>query len=91
MRDRKTSEAAVKSAPRHIWWAVPFALFLIVRLFSGDPHYLLGGDQVTFLELGRAFPKHQLFGHQLYLLHPPLFGYSIGRSTSCYRCLPRVC
>lgn len=63
---------------RYAYWVVPFALFLVTRLFSADPYYLLGGDQCTYLELGRTFPKHQLFGHELYLLHPPLFGYAIG-------------
>src|SRR3954453_14598728 len=63
---------------RYSCWLIPFALFLVLRLFSGDPSYLLGGDQVTFLELGRTFPKHHLFNHELYLLHPPLFGYAIG-------------
>src|SRR6266436_87710 len=60
------------------YWVFPFTLFLILRLFSGDAYYLLGGDQCTFLELGRTFPRHQLFNHELYLLHPPLFGYAIG-------------
>jgi hypothetical protein len=63
---------------RHACWLIPFVLFLVVRLFSGDPYYLLGGDQCTFLELGRTFPRHQLFNHELYLIHPPLFGYTIG-------------
>src|SRR5207247_2471335 len=26
----------------------------------------------------RTFPKHQLFNHELYLIHSPLFGYAIG-------------
>jgi hypothetical protein len=63
---------------RHGWWAIPFVLFLVMRLFSGDAYYLLGGDQCTFLELGRTFPKHQLWNHELYLIHPPLFGYLLG-------------
>jgi hypothetical protein len=63
---------------RHCYWLAPFALFLMLRLFSGDSYYLLGGDQCTFLELGRTFPKHQLFNHELYLIHSPLFGYAIG-------------
>ena len=76
----KQREAAAETTgvARHAYWAVPFVLFLITRLFSADPYYLLGGDQCTYLELGRTFPKHQLFDHELYLLHPPLFGYAIG-------------
>ena len=66
------------SLVRHACWLIPFALFLVLRLFSADPYYLLGGDQCTFLEMGRTFPKHQLFNHELYLIHPPLFGYAIG-------------
>ena len=38
----------------------------------------MGGDQCTFLELGRTFPKHELFNHELYLIHSPPFGYAIG-------------
>lgn len=53
-------------------------LFLVLRLFSGDANFLLGGDQCTFLELGRTFPKHELFNHELYLIHSPPFGYAIG-------------
>ena len=49
----------------------------MLRLFSGYPFYLLGGDQCTFLELARTFPKHQLFNHELYLIHSPVFGYAI--------------
>jgi hypothetical protein len=71
------------AAPRplaipHLYWIAPFALFLALRLFSGDPFYLLAGDQCTFLQLARTFPKHQLFNHELYLIHSPLFGYTIG-------------
>jgi len=62
----------------HVHWLAPLALFLVLRLFSGDPYYLLAGDQCTFLELGRTFPKHQLFNHELYLIHSPPFGYAIG-------------
>ena len=63
---------------KHLYWAAPFVLFLVTRLFSGDPFYMLAGDQCTFLELGRTFPKHQLFNHELYLIHSPVFGYAIG-------------
>ena len=63
---------------RHCHWLIPFVLFLVLRLFSADPYYLLAGDQCTFLELGRTFPKHELFNHELYLIHSPLFGYAIG-------------
>jgi hypothetical protein len=63
---------------RRAWWLFPFGLFLIVRLFSADNYFQLGGDQGTFLELGRTFPKHQLWNHELYLIHPPLFGYLVG-------------
>ena len=63
---------------RHAHWLIPFALFLVLRLFSADPYYLLAGDQCTFLELGRTFPAHQLFNHELYLIHSPPFGYAIG-------------
>jgi hypothetical protein len=62
----------------HAWWLIPLGLFLVVRLFSGDAYFLLGGDQCTFLELARTFPRHQLWNHELYLIHPPLFGYAIG-------------
>jgi hypothetical protein len=69
---------AATSFARRAYWLIPFVLFLILRLFSGDPYYLLAGDQCTFLELARTFPLHQLYNHELYLIHSPLFGYAIG-------------
>ena len=62
----------------HGFWLFPLILFAVLRLFSADTYYLLAGDQCTFLELARTFPKHQLYNHELYLIHPPMFGYSIG-------------
>ncbi len=80
---RQLPSDALPDAPpsfllRHLYWAMPFGLFLVLRLFCGDPYCLLGGDQCTFLELGRTFPRHALFNHELYLIHSPLFGYAIG-------------
>ena len=60
------------------YWFLPFLLFLTLRLFSADTFFMLGGDQCTFLQLGRTFPTHQLYNHELFLTHPPLFGYAIG-------------
>src|SRR4051794_22588622 len=74
----KDQPVELSGLARHACWVAPFLLFLVLRLFSADSHYLLGGDQCTYLELGRTFPKPQLFNHELYLLHPPLFGYAIG-------------
>lgn len=53
-------------------------LFVVVRVFSGSAYFDLGGDQCKYLTLGRSFPRHTLFNHSLYLLHPPPFGLSIG-------------
>jgi hypothetical protein len=53
---------------RHACWAMPLVLFLILRLFPAEPYYLLGGDQCTFLQMGRTFPRHALFNHELYLM-----------------------
>jgi hypothetical protein len=78
VRPEAPNTGSAASLAAHAYWLFPFALFLILRLFSGDPYYLLGGDQCTFLELARTFPKHQLFNHELYLIHSPLFGYAIG-------------
>lgn len=85
-RIRASKQRAAQAVPtgpppflvRHAYWLAPFALFLVFRLFSGDPYYLLGADQCTFLELGRTFPRHQLYNHELYLIHSPLFGYAVG-------------
>ena len=63
---------------KHGDWLFPLALFLTLRLFSADSYYLLSGDQCTFLEMARTFPKHQLYNQELYLIHPPMFGYAIG-------------
>ena len=70
--------ATVTFLAANAYWLFPFVLFLVLRLFSGDPYFLLGGDQCTFLELARTFPKHELFNHELYLIHSPVFGYAIG-------------
>jgi hypothetical protein len=80
---KRRAPEAVRTAPppllvRHAYWLAPFALFLVLRLFSGEPYFGLSGDQCTFLELGRTFPKHQLYNHELYLIHPPLFGFAVG-------------
>jgi len=71
-------EAAPSLFTRYLYWVLPFAVFLIFRLFCSEPYYELGGDQCTFLELARTFPRHQLFNHELYLIHAPLFGWVIG-------------
>src|SRR5690349_15329665 len=63
---------------KHGYWFFPLLLFLAIRLFSADTFFMLGGDQCTFLQLGRTFPTHQLYNHELFLTHPPLFGYAIG-------------
>jgi hypothetical protein len=63
---------------QHALWLMPLLLFLVFRLFGADTNYLLAGDQCTFLELGRTFPKHALYNHEIYLIHPPLLGYAIG-------------
>lgn len=77
-RPQTATDKPPASTIARLSWLVPLPLFLVLRLFSPDPYYLLGGDQCTFLELGRTFPKHQLFNHELYLIHPPLFDYVIG-------------
>jgi hypothetical protein len=82
-KQRPPAAATVESKPatwmvRHSCWLIPFVLFLVVRMFSADSYYQLMGDQCTYLEMGRTFPKHQLYNHELYLIHPPAFGYAIG-------------
>ena len=77
-RPEEIPNPSLAALARHACWLIPFFLFLVLRLFSGDPYYLLGGDQCMFLETGRTFPRHQLFNHELFLIHPPLFGYAIG-------------
>jgi len=54
-----------------------FALFLVVRLFSYHAYLPLAGDQLKYLTLARNFPLHTLYDHSLYLIHPPLIGWSI--------------
>ena len=59
-------------------WVAVLLLFLVLRLFSGYPQLELSGDACTYLTLGRNFPWHRLYNHQLYLIHPPMFGFLIG-------------
>lgn len=66
------------SAAIHYSWIPIFILFLILRLFSGYKYFPLAEDQCTYLTLGRTFPLHQLYNHDLYLIHSPVFGYIIG-------------
>lgn len=54
-----------------------FAFFLVVRLFSYHAYFPLAGDQLKYLTLARNFPLHTLYNHSLYLIHPPLIGWSI--------------
>jgi hypothetical protein len=83
IKSKQRPPATVENRPatwivRHSCWFIPFVLFLVVRVFSADSYYQLTGDQCTYLEMGRTFPMHQVFNHELYLIHPPLFGYAIG-------------
>ncbi|MFC1707844.1 hypothetical protein ACFL59_13695, partial [Planctomycetota bacterium] len=80
LKERSTHDrrAELKNTTERIAWAGVFALFLVVRLFSSSAYIELGGDQCKYLTLGRTFPCHAVFDGSLYLLHQPLFGYSIG-------------
>jgi hypothetical protein len=66
-----------------VYWLAPLLLFLTMRLFSGYEHLLVNADQCKYLTLGRTFPFHQVDNHSLFLLHPPLLGYSIGLLALC--------
>ena len=60
-------------------WVFPLlAIFLVVRLFSGYEVFLLDQDQCKYLTLGRNLPFHTLYDFSLYLIHPPLYGWTIG-------------
>jgi hypothetical protein len=67
----------VKARPDVLCVLPVFALFLVIRLFSFYPHLPLAGDQLKYLTLARNFPLHTLYNHSLYLIHPPLIGWSI--------------
>lgn len=63
---------------KKFYWLPIFILFLTVRLFSGNTCYPLTGDACKYLTLAKNFPFHTLYNHDLYLIHPPIFGWSIG-------------
>ncbi len=54
-----------------------FALFVVVRTFSHFEYVTLGGDTCNYLSIARSFPWHRLYNMELYLVHPPPFGYAI--------------
>ncbi len=54
-----------------------FALFIVVRTFSRFEYITLGGDTCNYLSIARNFPWHRLYNMELYLVHPPPFGYAI--------------
>lgn len=67
--------------PAKIEMAVLAALlifYFVTRLFSAATFYDLAGDQVKYLTLARNFPFHTLYNHDLYVMHPPPVGWSIG-------------
>lgn len=68
----------IKVNLKHYFWVPIFILFLVVRMFSGNISYPLYGDACTYLTLAKNFPFHTLYNHDLYLIHPPLFGWIIG-------------
>src|SRR5687767_999421 len=59
-------------------WLPIFVLFVAVRVLSASPYYQLEADGTTHLTLARHFPWHTLYNRDLYLIHPPLFHYSVG-------------
>ena len=56
---------------------VLFAVFLFLRLFSSSSSILLGADSLKYIVAAKSFPHHELYNHQLYLLHPPGYPYTI--------------
>ncbi|MBN4049088.1 glycosyltransferase family 39 protein [archaeon AH-315-M20] len=54
-----------------------FVVFLFLRLFVSSDSVIQGGDNLKYLEAAKSFPSHKLYNHQLYLLHPPFYPYTI--------------
>lgn len=54
-----------------------FVVFLFLRFFSSSSTALLGADNLKYLEAAKNFPNHIVYNDQLYLLHPPLYPYTI--------------
>ena len=56
---------------------VLFVVFLFLRLFVDNSAVLLGEDSLKYIYASKHFPYHLGYNNQLYLLHPPLYPYSI--------------
>ena len=54
-----------------------FAVFLFSRLFVSNSSVLLGADSLKFIETSKRFPYYTLYNDELFLLHPPLYSYTI--------------
>ena len=63
---------------KRFYWVPLFLVFCTTRFFSGNAYILITGDACKYLTLGRNFPYHTLYNHQLYLIHSPVFGWCIG-------------
>lgn len=54
-----------------------FVIFLFLRLFVSNSSILLTSDSLKFMHVAKNFPYHTLYNNQLYLLHPPVYPYTI--------------
>ena len=63
----------LKLSGRSLILPVLFAAFLLLRLFVSSPYCFIAMDEAKYLTLARNFPRHTLFNHQFYLVHPPLY------------------
>src|SRR3989338_1512882 len=52
-------------------------VFIFLRIFVENSSVLLHSDSMKFMEAAKNFPNHTLYNNQLYLLHPPLYPYTI--------------
>ncbi|HBC88216.1 MAG TPA: hypothetical protein DCZ94_14795 [Lentisphaeria bacterium] len=53
-------------------------LYFIIRTFSQFEYFCLTADQCSFLSVARTFPFHKLYNNELFLIHPPLYGFVVG-------------
>lgn len=75
--EHKTHKISELSGRKKTLLYLVFAVFLILRLFVSSPVYFIGGDDAKYLTLAKHFPYHTLDNKSLFLLHGPIYPYTL--------------
>jgi len=55
-----------------------FLIFMFLRVFTDSPYFFIqGGDAGRYLTLANNFPYHTFSNNQFYIMHQPLYPYTI--------------